>query len=202
MATQALTLDIRNTRYFPGVFDIPNDGDAHPEFFDVVSRDSMLPRRRWCLLVEIKMHSEGTLRPTYEVKGVAGDEFRVAFYVGAPEFPTIVDHCQPGYTLAIMFAARNACIDDKLLIPVRTLREDIIQVLPCGIKEVYSISDKMNSPTLCAACRKPSSLKCGRCGLPFCDAVCMKENWKVEHKRQCVVAQKLREWSALDWEKF
>ncbi|TFK69868.1 hypothetical protein BDN72DRAFT_583844 [Pluteus cervinus] len=196
-----MSLDLNDKTLFPVASDLPDEAslDVNLKYVKKVA-NTYVPIRRWCLLVEIIKHTENTLRPTYQVKDIEGREFRVGFYVPTSQFVEIIQKCQPGYTMAIMFAGRNVSDDDTLLIPVRELKA--LEVLPCALEELVEVAKRMDQTTVCIHCGNVAKLKCSRCGSPFCNKECLQQNWKLAHKRQCVAVQKLQEWNTLTWDTY
>lgn len=49
-----------------------------------------------------------------------------------------------------------------------------------------SFVESSHSRSVCCVCNKPASLQCSLCGQKtYCDAVCQKHDWFIQHKRLC-----------------
>ncbi|KAJ7076195.1 hypothetical protein B0H15DRAFT_864499 [Mycena belliarum] len=195
--------DFTNETHFPAYTGLPSEYTIDRRYFFPDGS----PAGHWCFLAEIKESVTSLMftRPLYNVRDRDGVRYLVAYHLeDRARFPLIVEQCKDGYTMCIMYAHQHLFADGQR--GIRVEMESSVKILPCSLKSLFSIRDKvlkLKNSGFCNGCGDNATLKCARCRLFYCTKSCQLADWNYgEHKNECKVAQQISEWGTFDWDSF
>ncbi|KAF8880420.1 hypothetical protein BD779DRAFT_1088908 [Infundibulicybe gibba] len=195
--------DLRDRSCFPSFGELPEYGYA-PSFYKQDGKGGYCPKKHWCFLVEIKQRSGWPLRPTYDAKDINGEIIQIAFYLDNESlYPEIEKKCQPGYTIAFMYAKSHFFMSGQEGIRVEETKT--MKVFPRNLQSLLEISDRVKvKSTDCSVCQKKTRLRCSFCCAKYCDKQCQTTDWKRPggHKTECPVRRQINSWGSFNWGRF
>jgi len=109
---------------FPTFDQLPYDNDFNTSFYEDDGLGILHPRHHWCFLAEIT-GCIPWIRPTYQAKDTDGYNILIAFHTD-DRSPHILDQCQVGDTIAIMYANSHIFADGQSGIRVES--DDMVKV--------------------------------------------------------------------------
>ena len=109
---------------FPTFDQLPYDNDFNTSFYEDDGLGILHPRHHWCFLAEIT-GCIPWIWPTYQAKDTNGYNILIAFHTD-DRSPHILDQCQVGDTIAIMYANSHISADGQSGIRVES--DDMVKV--------------------------------------------------------------------------
>ncbi|KAJ3711693.1 hypothetical protein C8R42DRAFT_688313 [Lentinula raphanica] len=207
--------DLRNTRFFPSLYELPHDYyfDERESDYYSVSKDWQTrishaqPSRHWCFFAEIVEYQPWPIRPMFKAKDSTGVTFLVSFnFDDTNLFARVLKKGLVGRTICVMYARFHAFADGQ--VGVRLEEPKDVKILPLSIEALVTASKTFRDSNPgnsehCAHCGGPASQRCSSCSTIFyCSKPCQVQAWEKGHKNECMTMGQMKEWNRFDWEKY